>query len=239
MVTVKKISDRVFVLKDSFDCCASLVIGSKGALLFDTGCGVDDMREAATGLTQLPFIVVASHGHFDHIGGSRFFDEVYMSDKDMCIIDGREHIRPLTASRILLGDIEGEIIPLPGHSKGSVGVLFPELRLLLGGDALEPVMSLIFRNHGDRFEQRDTLTKVMDLEFDSFLTSHSDKLFSKSIIPGMIRCIDNCEDKRFHQYRYPKPPYSEGWIYVDSVEDEPVGLIISDEENDKRLRGEL
>lgn len=263
MVTTTKISDRVYVLKDRFDCCADLVIGSKGALLFDTGSGADNMREAAGGLTELPLIVVASHGHFDHVGGSRFFDEVYLSDKDRCIIDGYDeellnkwisemnpdeksvpidfgcngwkHIRPLTASRILLGDIEGEIIPLPGHSLGSVGVLFPELDILLGGDALEPVMCLMFQNHGDRAMHMETLKKVMGLEFDRFLTSHSDKLFSKSVIPRMIRCIENCEDKRFHRYKYPKPPYTEGWIYVDSVEDEPVGVVISDEENRKRL----
>ena len=263
MVTVTKISDRVYVLKDRFDCCADLVIGSKGALLFDTGCGIDDMREAVLGITQLPLIVIASHGHFDHIGGSRFFDEVFLSDRDRCVIDGYneellnkwivemgcdeksipvnfgcdgwKQISPLTASRILLGNIEGEIVPLPGHSLGSVGVLFRELRLLLGGDALEPVMCLMFQNHGDRAIHMETLKKVMGLEFDNFLTSHSDKLFSKSIIPRMIRCIENCDGKRFHQYRYPKPPYSEGWIYVDSIEDEPVGVIISDEENRKRL----
>ena len=87
MVTVSKISDRVFILTDGFGCGADLVIGSKGALLYDTGCGAEDMSEAVRSITNLPLTVIASHGHFDHIGGSRFFDKVYMSLKDRCILE--------------------------------------------------------------------------------------------------------------------------------------------------------
>ncbi len=276
MVKITQVRKEVFVLTDRFGCGADLVVGSEGALLYDTGCGVDNMAEAVRSITDLPLTVIASHGHFDHIGGSRFFDRVYLSDRDRCITgeyndellnqwlldlkkikastepdseksapgepedfgftcNDWKQLVPLEAKEIPLGDITGQIIELPGHSLGSVGVLFPELRLLLGSDALEPIMCLMFKNHGDRYLQYETLKKVSGLEFDEYLTSHSEKLFSRDYILKMMECIETCGKKRFVEYEYPRPPYSEGYMYVFSLEDEPVGMIISKEENQRRL----
>ncbi len=262
MITVKKIVDRVLMLIDRFGSGAVLVIGSEAALLFDTGCGVDDMNKTVSDITSLPLTVIASHGHFDHIGGSRFFDRVYLSPKDRCILDcydeellnkwlcemnaevsgriefgcgGWDKIVPLSISKVPMGDITGEIIPVPGHSLGSVGVFFPELKLFLGGDALEPVMCMMFQNHGDRKMQYDSLKTVSELDFDHFITSHSDVLFQKSMISRMMECIERCDNGRFIEYDYPRPPYSRGYFHIGSMEDEPVGIIISEEENRIRL----
>ncbi len=269
MITTKKLTDRIYILKDRFDCCANLVLGSERALLYDTGCGADNMKEAVRKITALPLIVVASHGHFDHTGGSSVFDAVYLSKKDKVIIDeydeallnkwlkelkdldkkaaetddvpevsfngeGWKNIKYITEKEISLGDITGEIVELPGHSLGSVGVFFPELKVLLSGDALEPVMCLMFPNHGDRSMLMETIEKVLKLDFDCYITSHRDDVFNKDLLLRMKSCINNCFDKRFFYYEYPKPPYSKGWFYVDSMDDEPVGIIISDEEYKKR-----
>ena len=87
MVTITKVLEHVYVLKDRAGCCANLVVGEKKALLFDTGSGVDDMNEAVRNITELPLVVVNSHGHFDHIGGNNQFDEVYLSESDFTIIE--------------------------------------------------------------------------------------------------------------------------------------------------------
>ncbi len=57
-----------------------LILGSERALLLDTGMGVDNIRRVVESLTLLPVIVVNSHTHFDHVGGNRLFDFVYMLD---------------------------------------------------------------------------------------------------------------------------------------------------------------
>ena len=265
MVKITQIRKEVFVLTDRFGCGADLVLGSEGALLVDTGCGADNMAEAVRNITDLPLTVIASHGHFDHIGGSRFFDRVYMSDKDRNLLseysdellnkwlldlknivsdetgdisftsNGWKQLVSLEYKEISLGNITGQISELPGHSLGSVGVLFPELKLLLGSDALEPMMCLMFKNHGDRFTQYETLKKVSELGFDDYLTSHSEKLFSRDYIFKMMECIVTCGEKRFVGYEYPRPPYTEGFMHVFSLEDEPVGMVLSKEENQRRL----
>ena len=87
MITTTKVLENVYVLRDSADCCANLVIGENKALLFDTGSGIDNMNEAVRTITALPLMVINSHGHFDHIGGDDQFDEVYLSELDFSIIE--------------------------------------------------------------------------------------------------------------------------------------------------------
>jgi glyoxylase-like metal-dependent hydrolase (beta-lactamase superfamily II) len=48
-----------------------LVVGSRRALLFDSGMGMRPMLPVLERLTGLPLIVVNSHDHFDHRGGNQ------------------------------------------------------------------------------------------------------------------------------------------------------------------------
>ena len=59
-----------------------LLVGQEQALLIDTGCGVCDLKGVIRSLTEKPYIVAATHGHFDHVGGIGCFDEVYLNEKD-------------------------------------------------------------------------------------------------------------------------------------------------------------
>ncbi len=246
MIETKKLSDRVFILKDRLDCYANLILGSEKALLFDTGSGSDDLKAAVEEITSLPLLVIASHGHFDHIGGSIFFDRVYMSKKDRNIVESYEleklrewidknydsddfrQVKDLDFDSFTLGDIDGLIVEMPGHTSGSVGVYLPELKLLLSGDALTPVMCLFFMNHGTIEDELNTIKMVQKLDITHFLTAHSDILFSVSILDRMKDCLINSKGKKFHKYRYPRPPFSEGYFYLHSMEDESVGVIVSE-----------
>jgi glyoxylase-like metal-dependent hydrolase (beta-lactamase superfamily II) len=59
-----------------------LIIGDKRALLFDSGLGMGHLAEVVHKLTSLPVIVLNSHTHFDHVGGSYEFSTVYAVDSD-------------------------------------------------------------------------------------------------------------------------------------------------------------
>jgi len=50
-----------------------LVVGSERAVLIDTGMGVADIRALVETLTDVPVMVLNSHSHWDHIGGSHAF----------------------------------------------------------------------------------------------------------------------------------------------------------------------
>jgi glyoxylase-like metal-dependent hydrolase (beta-lactamase superfamily II) len=57
-----------------------LIVGTKQALLFDTGMGIADIRRIVSRLTSRPVVVLNSHTHNDHVGGNWQFDFVYGMD---------------------------------------------------------------------------------------------------------------------------------------------------------------
>lgn len=80
--TSKQIADRIWSIDGPSNDLMYLVLGSKKAMLVDTGMGIGDLKKLVGGLTDLPLMVVNTHGHPDHGGGNAGFDEVWISPKD-------------------------------------------------------------------------------------------------------------------------------------------------------------
>src|SRR6202041_3856815 len=53
-----------------------LIVGTKQALLFDTGMGIADIHKVVSQLTSRPIVVLNSHTHDDHVGGNWQFNFV-------------------------------------------------------------------------------------------------------------------------------------------------------------------
>ena len=75
-----------------------LVIGSKRAVLFDSGLGVARIGEVVGRLTELPVTVLNSHTHFDHVGGNREFEDVRNLDDPYSRASARGEVPPSLAS---------------------------------------------------------------------------------------------------------------------------------------------
>lgn len=60
-----------------------LVIGAENAALIDTGMGIGNIRTEIERLTDLPVIVINTHGHFDHIGDNHCFKDILCFDNNM------------------------------------------------------------------------------------------------------------------------------------------------------------
>ena len=68
---------------DEFDCASIyLLVGTEKAMVIDCGMGIGDLRGAIEMITDKPLICVLSHGHVDHTGNARQFDEVWINPKD-------------------------------------------------------------------------------------------------------------------------------------------------------------
>ncbi len=59
-----------------------LVEGDRDAAVIDTGLGVGDFAAAIASLTDKQPIVLQTHGHWDHIGGSHAFDRVLVHESE-------------------------------------------------------------------------------------------------------------------------------------------------------------
>ena len=76
------VADGVWVIDDHGSDNMYLVEGEQKALLVDTGLGVGRLSDFVKTLTQLPVIVVNTHGHPDHSGGNYQFPVVFAHPRD-------------------------------------------------------------------------------------------------------------------------------------------------------------
>lgn len=95
---------------------------------------------------------------------------------------------------VSLGDYELEFHALPGHTPGSLTVLFPRDRLLLTGDAACGATLLSFPYCESVEQYRENLLLFKDKlagRYDRILVSHGRRVFE----PDLIDClIETCED---------------------------------------------
>ncbi len=70
---------------DEFDCASVfLVKGEDRALLIDTGVGIGDLRQFVEDMLDgMPYEVIATHNHMDHIGGAAWFDSIWIHPADL------------------------------------------------------------------------------------------------------------------------------------------------------------
>lgn len=79
---VFKQSEKLYQFKDALGSLSTLLIGSKKALVLDTCYGIGNLYQEIRNITDLPLLVINSHGHMDHSCGNYQFDEVFISSKD-------------------------------------------------------------------------------------------------------------------------------------------------------------
>ncbi len=113
----------VYRLEDPAGVFLTLIVGEKRALLIDTGNGIGDAAAAVRAITPLPLVVANTHGHIDHAGGNRFFDEVWINREDW-------QISKASHNEVILGRIESVLGGFPaGFERGAFLSGYDERRL--------------------------------------------------------------------------------------------------------------
>ena len=80
---VYKVAPGVFAIYEphqSEEIISYLIVGTKQALLFDTGMGIANIHGVVSRLTSRPVVVLNSHTHNDHVGDNWRFPFVYGMD---------------------------------------------------------------------------------------------------------------------------------------------------------------
>lgn len=85
-----------------------LIVGTKRALLFDTGMGISDLKKLVEGLTKLPISIVNSHTHNDHVGDNWQFEDIYGLDTEFTRTSAKGSVADAQAE-IAPGEICGEL----------------------------------------------------------------------------------------------------------------------------------
>jgi hydroxyacylglutathione hydrolase len=123
-----------------------LFVGTKRALLIDTGATVDggaDLVRIIRTITDVPVIVAHTHGHEDH----RLGDDAFQNAEAMNVVEiGARAVReffgfenwPEEAVSLELGDRRMELLPIPGHADDDIAFYDPTSQFVVTGDTLYP-----------------------------------------------------------------------------------------------------
>lgn len=65
-----------------------LIIGAERSLLIDTGLGICNIYDEIKKLTDKPVTAIATHIHWDHIGGHKFFPDFYAHEAELDWLNG-------------------------------------------------------------------------------------------------------------------------------------------------------
>ena len=73
-----QLSDRIYLMSDQENATGYFVVGDDKVLVIDTMSGYDDINAVIKKITDLPVMVVNTHGHGDHVLGTVYFDEAFI-----------------------------------------------------------------------------------------------------------------------------------------------------------------
>jgi len=199
------------------------ICGRDRDMLVDTGLGIVSLRAAERDLFGKELTAVATHTHFDHIGGMHEFETrlVHEAESDILANAGEDMIlkvsdfgaeaiqsmeaqgytfpkdnlltakpdemftpdehalRPAPPTATLsegdildLGDRHFEVLHLPGHSPGSIGLWEAEQRILFSGDAIYDGPLLYAMSDSNLEHYISTMERLLDLPVEIVHAGH-------------------------------------------------------------------
>lgn len=110
--TIDKIDEYTYVISEYRhweETHCYLLNGKERSLLIDTGLGICNISEVIEKLTDKPVTAVATHVHWDHIGGYKYFPDFYVHQAEESWLNGGfplpiQVVRNLVAERCELPD---------------------------------------------------------------------------------------------------------------------------------------
>lgn len=192
-VKLVQINDHIRLMNDADEATGYIVVGKEKALIIDTMNGYEDVKAIAETVTDLPLIVVNTHGHPDHIFGDIYFDQVYLhpDDRELALEymkmpefqkavaeSGKKipQFLPVQNGDVFdLGGLELEVFHVPGHTPGGICLLDRKDRILFSGDS---IIEQTWMQMEESLPMADFLKALESLEpvrreFDYILTGHT------------------------------------------------------------------
>ena len=155
-------------------------------------------------------------------------DESY--DKDSYLDVNFNNIKTIEVGTIIdLGNLHVEIINMEGHTKGSIGLLVREERLLFTGDAAIAMVWLFLKESTTVKTYISMLKRVNLLEFAKFIPGHLMQVYDKKyfdyyIEVASIANVDNSKKVCFKNFYF-----SNSYQYSKQYGNDTIGICFRDD----------
>lgn len=244
---ITRLLPHLYLIDDAGESTCYLICGKEKAMVIDTANGLEDLHAIVRSLTDLPLIVVNTHGHCDHILGNLYFEEAYLPAADWDIAkDFFEEFKEQIAAQGLtpcpfrdvavghvfnLGGLELEVVSLAGHTPGSIGLLDRQDRILFSGDGVIPHIWMQLDHSLPIAELRQTLLNLKAQhggEFDRILTGHAQGFLGTDLADMLLEgCEALLAGHREHDLPY---EYFGGTCCQHPISEEPKVIIVYTED---------
>jgi len=169
-----------------------LFVDSDKILLVDTGMG-NGLKKKIKEKWNLPVEVIFTHSDGDHTGEALTFDTCYMHPAEMALFRTKNaadiNISPVWDGDVLtVGEYELEVVLLPGHTPGSIGLFEKKKRFILSGDSIQTGPVFMFGDHRsfDAYIASIRKLKRMEEMVDWFYSCHHDLKVPVSILDDLL-----------------------------------------------------
>lgn len=215
---VKKMSDNIWQMNDD-NSMGYVITGTDKALVIDTMNGTDNVYDIVRSITDLPIILVNSHSHPDHIGGNCFFEDVYLHAEDAKWLDfftpperkfHSPKVHELKEGDVIdIGGCTFEVFELPGHTLGSILLLYREARILFSGDTMNRHLWMQLEGC---LTLKEYLANLKRLDFlkeraDRILHGHSPEFEDMSLMSDVERGIQEVAEQKGTEVSDNDKPY--------------------------------
>ena len=194
-----------------------VVLGKEKAALIDTGMGIGSIRSVVEKITELPVIVINTHGHPDHAGGNAEFEPALINPADLDVFDQMttlefrrqdvarmpggsewaEKLQPQGPSPIGvpdghivdLGGRSLELIYAPGHTHGSMFVYDEQTGTVFTGDNVQPMTTALREWNSSTVEELyESLLKLAQKNITRLLSGHRPNDSKPELLARKIEC---------------------------------------------------
>ncbi len=137
-----------------------------------------------------------------------------------------------------LGGMNLEVIEVPGHTPGSIGLLLREERIFYAADAMNDDFWLFMKEACTLSVYKETLKKAWDLDFDALIISHFPMPLDKKVLLDYMETAEQLDYSKAYPFSAPLTPEAnarrfirEGFTPDDMGSGRPgyAGIVISEE----------
>lgn len=137
-LTITKLEKDMWVVETTDMTTMYIIEGTKKAMLIDTGTKCDKLDSIVGLITKKPLYVVITHAHGDHAGNIGYFNEIYLHQADMSLLDPsyKGKVNFVKDGDVFdLGGKKIEVKHMPAHTPGSIVLIDRKAGNCYSGDA--------------------------------------------------------------------------------------------------------